>query len=244
MKERLQKVLAKAGIASRRGAEELITSGHIRVNGVIITELGTKVDPQKDKIYYNGKLIKEMEKKVYYMLNKPKGYISSVKDEKDRKTVLDILSDIPYRVYPVGRLDYNTEGLLILTNDGDFMNKMLHPKYDIGKTYIAKIDGIIKREDIFKLAEGVMLEDGKTKEADVFLDSIDKKTKTSRVEITIYEGRNRQVRRMFAHLGYEVKALKRIAFGGVLLSGLNRGEYRELKEFEIKKLKKLMGDNK
>lgn len=242
MEERLQKFLARAGVASRRSAEKLITEGKIRVNGVIIKELGTKVDPFKDKISYNGKMVKLERKKVYYMLNKPKGYISTVKDDKGRKTVVDILSDVEERIFPIGRLDYNTEGLLLLTNDGDFMNKLLHPKYEIGKTYVAKIDGIINLDDLHKLADGVKLEDGKTAPADVYLDSINKTLKESRVEITIYEGKNRQVRRMFKALSYEVKALKRIAFAGLTLNKLKRGEYRRLTDNELLRLRKKIGD--
>lgn len=242
LEERLQKFLARAGVASRRSAEKLITEGKIRVNGVIIKELGTKVDPFKDKISYNGKMVKLERKKVYYMLNKPKGYISTVKDDKGRKTVVDILSDVEERIFPIGRLDYNTEGLLLLTNDGDFMNKLLHPKYEIGKTYVAKIDGIINLDDLHKLADGVKLEDGKTAPADVYLDSINKTLKESRVEITIYEGKNRQVRRMFKALGYEVKALKRIAFAGLTLNKLKRGEYRKLTDNELLRLRKKIGD--
>lgn len=244
MEERLQKFLARAGIASRRGAEKLITEGKIRVNGVVITELGTKVNPDKDKIAYLGKTIKVEEKKVYYILNKPRGYISSVKDEHNRKTVVEILSDVAERIYPIGRLDYNTEGLLLLTNDGDFMNRLLHPKYEIDKTYVAKIDGLITVEDLQKLVHGVHLDDGKTAPAEVYLDDLDKRAKTSRVEITIHEGRNRQVRRMFKALGYEVKTLKRIAFAGLTLRGLKRGEYRELTRDELKSLRKLMGDKR
>lgn len=242
MEERLQKFLARAGVASRRNAEKLILEGKVRVNGIVVKELGTKIDPVKDKVFYEGKRLRPEERKVYYILNKPKGYISSVKDENGRKTVVDILSDVPERIFPIGRLDYNTEGLILLTNDGDFMNKLLHPKYEIEKTYVAKIDGIITMDDLHKLANGVKLEDGKTAPADVYLDSIDKPTKSSRVEITIHEGRNRQVRRMFKALGYEVKALKRIAFAGLTLNRLKRGEYRSLTERELVKLRKLIGD--
>ncbi len=242
MKERLQKFLARAGVASRRGAEKLIVDGEIRVNGVVVKELGTKVDTVKDKVFYKGNLVKLEAQKVYYILNKPRGYISSVKDERGRKTVIDILSDVQERIFPIGRLDYNTEGLLLLTNDGDFMNKLLHPKYEIEKTYVAKIDGIISMDDVNKLARGVQLEDGKTAPADVYVDYIDKQAKVSRVELTIHEGRNRQVRRMFKALGYEVKALKRIAFAGLTLRKLKRGQYRKLEEYELKKLRKLTGD--
>lgn len=242
MEERLQKFLARAGVASRRNAEKLIMEGKVRVNGIVVKELGTKIDSVKDKVFYEGRRLRPEEKKVYYILNKPKGYISSVKDENGRKTVVDILADVPERIFPIGRLDYNTEGLILLTNDGDFMNKLLHPKYEIEKTYVAKIDGIITMDDLHKLANGVKLEDGKTAPADVYLDSVDKPSKTSRVEITIHEGRNRQVRRMFKALGYEVKTLKRIAFAGLTLNRLKRGEYRPLTERELIKLRKLTGD--
>lgn len=242
MKERLQKFLARAGVASRRNAEKLILDGKVRVNGIVVKELGTKIDPVKDNIFYEGKRLKPEDKKVYYILNKPKGYISSVKDENGRKTVVDILFDVKERIFPIGRLDYNTEGILLLTNDGEFMNKLLHPRYEIEKTYVAKIDGIITTDDLQKLADGVKLEDGRTAPADVYLDYVDKQTKTSRVEITIHEGRNRQVRRMFKALGYEVKALKRIAFAGITLNRLKRGEYRPLTERELIRLQKLTGD--
>lgn len=239
MEERLQKFLSRAGIASRRGAEKLITDGRVRVNGNTVTELGTKIDPLRDKIVFDGRQIRLNTKKVYYILNKPRGYISSVKDDRGRKTVVDIITDTEERIFPIGRLDYQTEGLLLLTNDGDFMNKLLHPKYEIEKTYVAKIEGLITKEDMFRLADGVELEDGKTAPADVYLDSYDKSAKRSIVEITIHEGRNRQVRRMFKALGYEVKSLKRIAFAGLTLRGLKRGEYRELTEAEMRRLKRL-----
>ena len=231
--------MSRAGIASRREAEKLIAAGHVRVNGIVITELGTKIDPSKDKVFFKGKLVQISAKKVYYILNKPRGYISSVKDDRGRKTVVDILSDVPERIFPIGRLDYQTEGLLLLTNDGEFMNKLLHPKYEIEKTYVAKIEGLITKEDMFKLADGVQLDDGKTAPADVYLDSYDKAAKRSIVEITIHEGRNRQVRRMFQALGYGVKALKRIVFAGLTLHGLKRGEYRQLTETELRRLKRL-----
>ncbi len=239
LEERLQKFLSRAGIASRREAEKLIAAGHVRVNGIVITELGTKIDPAKDKVFYKGKQVQISAKKVYYILNKPRGYISSVKDDRGRKTVVDILSDVPERIFPIGRLDYQTEGLLLLTNDGEFMNKLLHPKYEIEKTYVAKIEGLITKEDMFKLADGIQLDDGKTAPADVYLDSYDKAAKRSIVEITIHEGRNRQVRRMFQALGYEVRALKRIVFAGLTLQGLKRGEYRQLTEAELRRLKRL-----
>ena len=241
--ERVQKILREWGIASRREGEKMILEGRVKVNGVTV-KLGDQAHAQRDKIEVDGKILSPKQKPslIYLLVNKPKGYISSVKDEKGRKTVVDILSDVEERIFPIGRLDYNTEGLLLLTNDGEFMNKLLHPKYEIGKTYVARIDGIINMEDLDKLANGVKLEDGKTAPADVYLDSINKTLKESRVEITIYEGKNRQVRRMFKALGYEVKALKRIAFAGLTLSKLKRGEYRKLTETELLRLRKKIGD--
>ena len=227
-------------LGNTKECKTLIKHGFIQVNGVVETNCKRKIQ-EEDVLIYQGKKLKS-QPFHYLMLNKPKGYISSVKDEKGRKTVVDILSDVEERIFPIGRLDYNTEGLLLLTNDGEFMNKLLHPKYEIGKTYVARIDGIINMEDLDKLANGVKLEDGKTAPADVYLDSINKTLKESRVEITIYEGKNRQVRRMFKALGYEVKALKRIAFADLTLSKLKRGEYRKLTETELLRLRKKIGD--
>ena len=240
-KQRLDKAIAMQGSLSRSEVKTLIRKGAVTVNGQVVKNADFGVDFDSDTVAVQGKEL-SLSMHIYLMLNKPKGYISSVKDEKGRKTVVDILSDVEERIFPIGRLDYNTEGLLLLTNDGEFMNKLLHPKYEIGKTYVARIDGIINIEDLDKLANGVKLEDGKTAPADVYLDSINKTLKESRVEITIYEGKNRQVRRMFKALGYEVKALKRIAFAGLTLSKLKRGEYRKLTETELLRLRKKIGD--
>lgn len=235
--ERLQKVIAQAGIASRRKAEQLILDGLVKVNGKVVTELGTKVSPM-DKVEVNGIPV-EREEPVYYLFYKPRGVISSVKDDKGRKVVTDFLHETDKRVYPVGRLDYDTSGILLLTNDGDFAHLMMHPKSEIEKVYIAKVKGIPARENLKKLAKGIELEDGLTAPAKVKVLSIDKKKKTAIIEITIHEGRNRQVRRMFEKIGHPVMKLKREKYGFLTLNGLNAGEMRELTPHEVKQLRAL-----
>lgn len=231
MYERLQKVLANFGIASRRKSEEIILSGEVAVNGKI-AKLGDKADIEKDEILVYGKLLKNAETKVYYLLNKPKGYISSAKDERGRKTVTELIST-ERRVYPVGRLDYNTEGLIILTDDGKLTNLLIHPKFEIEKTYIARIAGDLTANKLEILRNGVTLEDGVTAPAKVhILESGDE----FKIEITIHEGKNRQIRRMFAAVGCEVKALKRVKFANLDLKGIARGKFRELTKEEVKTL--------
>ena len=234
--ERLQKFIATCGIASRRAAEKYITDGRISVNGETVTEQGIKIDPEKDVVAVDGKIIKETVQKVYIILYKPKGYISTVKDEKDRRTVMDLVADIPQRIFPVGRLDNNTEGLLLMTNDGDLTQKLLHPKFKITKTYMVTIKDIMDNDSLGRLRRGVNLEDGKTAPAEAKIVSYDRDTNHSRVEITIHEGRNRQVRRMFQAVGYDVAALKRTRFAGLTLQGLKRGKYRNLEQEELKQL--------
>lgn len=236
--ERLQKVIAHAGFASRRKAEQLILDGKVTVNGKVVTELGTKVSPT-DKIEVNGIPV-EREEPVYFLFYKPRGVISSVKDDKGRKVVTDFLSpEIKQRVYPVGRLDYDTSGLLLLTNDGEFANLLMHPKSEIEKVYVAKVKGIPFREKISELARGVELEDGRTAPAKVKVLSFDKKKQTAIVEIAIHEGRNRQVRRMFEKIGHPVLKLKRERYGFLTLQGLQVGEMRELTPHEVKQLRAL-----
>lgn len=235
--ERLQKVIARSGVASRRKAEQLITAGKVTVNGEVVRVLGTKVNPNKDKISVNG-IPLEKEAPLYYLLYKPTGVISSVKDNKGRKVVTDFI-ETEARIFPVGRLDYDTSGLLLLTNDGNFAHLLTHPKHQIEKTYLAKVKGRPTKESLHKLRNGVMLEDGITAPAKVKLISSNKKTDTSLVRMTIYEGRNRQVRRMFEAVGHPVEKLKRERFAFLHLHGLNAGEYRELKPFEVKQLKEL-----
>ncbi|KSU89543.1 pseudouridine synthase [Bacillus sp. VT 712] len=232
--ERLQKVIAHAGVASRRKAEELITQGRVTVNGKAIKELGTKVGPN-DKIEVDGVPL-EREEPVYFMLYKPRGVISAAKDDKDRKTVVDFFPHVEERIYPIGRLDYDTSGLILLTNDGEFANLLTHPKYEIDKVYVAKIKGIPPREKIRQLQRGIMLEDGKTSPARAKVLSIDKGKQTAIVELTIHEGKNRQVRRMFEAIGHPVLKLKRERYANLDLRGLNAGEARELTAHEVKQL--------
>ena len=232
--ERLQKVIAASGISSRRKAEELITSGKVKVNGTVITELGTKVT-DKDRIEVNGTLL-EKEPKEYYLLNKPRGVVITTSDDKQRKTVVDLIPT-DARIYPVGRLDYDTTGVLILTNDGTFANILMHPSNNISKVYMAKLKGIIKGEQINKLKEGVTIDDDTVVKASrVKLKKLDQKTNTCYVQITITEGKNHQVKKMFESVGYEVLKLKREKEGFFDLKDLDSGEFRKLTPKEVKKV--------
>ena len=235
--ERLQKVIAHAGIASRRKAEQLIEEGHVRVNGKVVKELGIKVS-SSDKVEVDG-IPLEREEPIYFMLYKPRGVISSVNDDKGRKVVTDFFPMIEQRIYPVGRLDYDTSGLLILTNDGEFANTLMHPSNQIDKVYVAKVKGIPTKEALKALERGVRLEDGKTAPAKVKMQTVDKKKQTAIVEITIHEGRNRQVRRMFEAVGNPVLKLKRERYGFLNLQGLKVGDARELSPHEVKQLRAL-----
>ncbi|WP_026563971.1 23S rRNA pseudouridine(2605) synthase RluB [Bacillus sp. UNC41MFS5] len=241
--ERLQKVIARAGIASRRKAEDLIKEGRVKVNGKVVTELGLKVSTS-DRVEVDGIQI-EKEEPVYFLLYKPRGVISSVNDDKGRKVVTDFFPHLKERIYPVGRLDYDTSGLLVLTNDGEFANLLMHPKNEIDKVYVAKVKGIPLKENLRKLERGIRLEDGKTAPARVKLLSADSKKQAAIVEITIHEGRNRQVRRMFEAIGHEVLKLKRERYGFLTLSGLRTGDARELTPHEVKQLRAIgMGSAK
>ncbi len=233
--ERLQKVIAHAGIASRRKAEELIQEGKVRVNGKVIKELGVKVSPH-DKIEVQGVPV-EREEPVYFVLYKPRGVISSVSDDKGRKVVTDFFPFITERIYPVGRLDYDTSGLLIMTNDGDFANNLMHPTSEVEKVYVAKVKGIPSREAIRSLERGIKLEDGKTAPAKIKMISMEKTKQTAIFEVIIHEGRNRQVRRMFEAIGHPVMKLKRERYGFLTLQGLQAGEARELTPHEVKQLR-------
>ncbi len=233
--ERLQKVIARAGIASRRKAEELIKDGKVKLNGKTVTELGVKVSPS-DRVEVNEIPI-EREEPVYFLLYKPRGVISSVSDDKGRKVVTDFFAELKERIFPIGRLDYNTSGLILLTNDGEFANLLMHPRNKIEKVYVAKVKGVPLKENLKKLAKGIHLEDGKTAPAKVKMLSMDKKKQTAIVEISIHEGRNRQVRRMFEAIGHEVLKLKRERYGFLTLNGLKAGEARELTPHEVKQLR-------
>ena len=219
MAERLQKVMANAGVASRRASEKLIQEGRVMVNGVVVTELGTKVESD-DSISVDGKLLKKDEKKVYYLLYKPRGVISAAKDNKGREVVTDYLKDVPERLYPVGRLDYDTSGLLILTNDGDFANQMMHPRYKVDKTYVAKVEGLITPDSIKKLRNGVVIDGKPTSRARAKIISRDAKKNTSIVSLTIHEGRYHQVKKMFDAVGHKVQKLSRPTYGTLTLDGL------------------------
>lgn len=233
--ERLQKILAQAGIASRRKCEELILSGAVEVNGEKVTTLGVKADPAVDVITVSGKPIKS-EKKLYLMMNKVKGVITSAKDPQGRKVVSDFLPGIKERVYPVGRLDYDTEGLLLLTNDGEFANMLTHPSHHVPKTYLATVKGIPHGSALEQLQKGIQLEDGMTAPAEVEYHDVDTEKKEATITITIYEGRNRQVRRMFEAINHKVIRLKRIKFGDLGLQQLGRGKYRHLTPQEVQEL--------
>lgn len=229
---RLQKYIAMSGAASRRKAEEMIEAGRVRVNGEMVREMGTKVEIGADKVSLDGKELSLSTKKYYIMLNKPVGYLSTVSDQFDRPTVIDLISDeIRSRIFPVGRLDYDTEGLLILTNDGDFTYKVTHPKFELGKTYIATVGSGLTISGINSLRRGVRLEDFKTSPAQVEI--LDSEPGRTRVKITIHEGKNRQVRRMFEAIGTKVLKLERIAIGKVELGNLPLGRWRYLTTHEI-----------
>lgn len=234
-KIRLQKYLANNGIDSRRKCEQLILDGKIEVNGETIKELGTKINPDVDKITYCGKLVGKTEKMVYILLNKPIGYVTTVNDQFNRDTVLDLVK-VKERIVPVGRLDMYTSGALILTNDGQFVYKITHPKHEITKTYNVTIKGIVSKEDVNKLKQGVEIEDYKTRPAKVKILKTDTQKNISRLEITIHEGKNRQVRKMCEAIGKKVIALHRSKIGNIGVTDLKLGNWRFLKHEEIKKL--------
>ena len=233
---RLQKYLADCGIASRRKSEELIKQGQVKVNGKTITELGTKVIPNKDIVEYNGKKIELKKEYVYILLNKPIGYVTTVKDQFNRDSVLDLVKTSK-RLVPVGRLDMYTSGALILTNDGDFVYKVTHPKHEIEKTYTVTIIGIVKKEEVEKLKKGVEIEDYITKPAKVKILKIDEEKNQSRLEITIHEGKNRQVRKMCEAIGHKVLALHRSKIAGIDVKDIPLGKWRYLNSKEVNKIK-------
>lgn len=234
---RLQKFLANSGICSRRAAEKLIVDGKISVNGIVVTELGTKVQPEKDIIEYNGKKVNVQEKRVYILLNKPIGYVTTVKEQFGRPTVMDLIKDVGVNVVPVGRLDMYTSGAIILTNDGDFVYTVTHPKNEIEKTYNATVKGIFTNEDAKKIENGVKIEDYVSGKAKVKILKIDEVKNISRVQITIHEGKNREVRKMCETIGKPVISLHRTRIGNVNVKDLKLGTWRFLKEAEINELK-------
>lgn len=237
MEERLQKILASAGIASRREAEKIILAGRVKVNGKLVNELGCKFDPQKCRITVDGKPITQ-EAKAYYLFYKPRGVVTTMADPQKRRTVADFMNDLPERVFPVGRLDYNTEGLLLMTNDGDLAQKLMHPSHEVNKTYVVKVPGIVPQEKFDLLRMGVKLEDGVTAPAIVNLRTYDYEKNYTVFDITIHEGKNRQVRRMCDFIGFPVRDLKRIKLGPLTLSGLAKGKFRKLEPQELAELKR------
>jgi pseudouridine synthase len=234
---RLNKYLALAGIGSRRSNDELIRSGVVKVNGRVVRELGTRIDPRQDRVTVRGTPVYLSEKQVYIVFNKPKDTITTVSDERGRMTVMDYVK-VKERVFPVGRLDRNTTGVLLLTNDGELAHALTHPKYEIEKVYHVRLDRGISDEDLRHLKDGVRLEDGIAKPTAV--QSIPK-TKRTELLIALHEGRNREVRRMLEELGYDVKRLERISFAGITTEGLARGKWRKLTAKEVEHLKRIAG---
>ena len=232
MEERLQKFLAEAGIASRRKSEELIAAGRVQVNGQVVRELGVKIDPAKDKVLFDNKPVKAQEtKKVYIMLHKPRGYVTTMEDEQGRKCVAELVKDVGTRVYPVGRLDMNSEGLLLMTNDGEFANMMMHPRHNVSKSYRVTVRPDLSDEQAAKLAEGVEIDGRMTLPAQVRV--VTKEPGRVVMVITIKEGRNRQIRKMCEAVGLEVARLKRISVGPLKLGMLQPGKWRYLQLNEI-----------
>lgn len=241
MIERLQKFLANQGIASRRKCEELILSGRVKVNGSVVTELGTKIDNEKDIVEFDGKRVKNDNKKIYILLNKPIGYVTTAKDQFNRDTVMDLVK-VKERVVPVGRLDMYTSGALLLSNDGDFINKMTHPKYEITKTYNVTVVGQINKDDVDKIKDGVIIDDNgqdyKTKPAIVKILHIDEEKNISRIQITIHEGKNREVRKIMESIDKKVLALHRCKIGNIDVRDLELGKWRYLSNKEVETLLK------
>jgi len=234
---RINRFLASSGITSRRKAEELILQGRVRINGVVVEDLATRVDPRKDRVFVDGMQALRVHDFQYLVLNKPKDTITTVSDERGRNTVMDLVRTRD-RVYPIGRLDRHTTGVLLLTNDGTFAHHLMHPRFDVPKAYSVTCDRAVAKEDLDRLRKGVMLSDGLSVAADVFTIP---GTRGLGVAVTLHEGRNRQVRRMFEHLGYMVEKLDRVAYGPVTTVGLSRGQVRPLTGEELRALRKLAG---
>lgn len=233
---RINKYLAECGVASRRAADKMIENGEVKINGKICS-LGDEVDIDSDHVTVNGKTVSAVKKYDYYIMNKPKGYVCTVKDDKGRKTVMDLLPQNVKRVFPVGRLDYDSEGLLILTNDGELTYRLTHPKNEIPKTYLVKLEGTISDEALNKVRNGIVIDGKKTGKSNIKI--VEQTRDAVRLHITITEGRNRQVRKMFLAVGKEVKLLKRIKIGELSLKGLDRGEVRKLTNEEVEYLSNL-----
>jgi 23S rRNA pseudouridine2605 synthase len=234
MKTRLQKIIAGAGLASRRDAEKIILSGRVTINGIRTVEMGVQADPERDEIRLDGCLVGTAAQKVYILLNKPRGYITTLADPQQRPVVTDLLSGLQERVFPIGRLDYDSEGLLLLTNDGQFANRVQHPRYRVAKTYRVKVEGHLTIREMRALSDGVMLEDGMFKPLQAVYER--KNTKSCWIVMTVSEGRNRIIRRALAALGHPVTRLIRIAMADVPMGDLRPGEYRHLTKKELSRL--------
>jgi 23S rRNA pseudouridine2605 synthase len=236
--ERLQKILSQAGIASRRASEQLMLEGRVTVNGVPVRELGTKAEPSLDDIRVDGRRVKMVERHRYVLLNKPRGYVTTRSDPEQRPTVIDLLRGINEYVYPVGRLDFETEGLLLLTNDGDLAARLTHPKHGVARVYEARVLGVPDPRDLERLSKGVVIEGRRTERAAVKLLPHGRDAKQSTVTVTIHEGRNRQVRKMFEMIGHPVSRLRRVAIGSLTDEKLKVGRWRDLTADEVKRLKR------
>ena len=234
---RLQKYLASCGVASRRGSEAIIRSGRVKVNGETVREMGVQIDEEADVITVDDAVVQPEKKMIYIMLNKPVGFVTTVTDDKGRDTVMELVSDIPVRIYPVGRLDYDTEGLLLMTNDGDLTYRITHPKNNVEKTYVAEVTGNVTMDTLTRLRRGVVIDGVKTSPAKV--EVIGATQLGTKLEITIHEGRNRQVRKMFEAVGCIVKRLKRTREAGLILGHVPLGRWRKLTESEVNMLKKI-----
>ena len=234
---RLNKFLSTAGVASRRSADRMIEDGLVKINGRVVTDLGVKIDPSHDKVFVNEKQVTILDEPVYIVFNKPKDCITTVRDERGRTTVMDYVK-VKYRIYPIGRLDRNTSGVLLLTNDGGFANQIMHPRNEVKKAYRATLDKPLTREDVEKLSAGIRLSDGMTQPAEIF---IVPGGKNKVIGIVIHEGRNRQIHRMFEALGYEIHKLDRVGYADITYEGLPRGRWRYLTTREVFKLKKIAG---
>jgi len=238
--ERLQKIIAAAGIASRRKAEELMTGGLVSVNGQVVTELGTKADSEHDHIRVNGKLLHGPERHVYLLMNKPKGYVTTLRDPEHRPTVMDLLHGVGARVYPVGRLDYASEGLLLLTNDGDFANRLMKAASHVPKTYMVKVAGNPPADGLARLREGIFIaaDRGRRVKTAPAKIRVIRESANPWYEVTLIEGKNRQIRRMFEEIGHHVEKIKRVRYGPLELD-VHPGEFRKLKPEEVTKLRSL-----
>ena len=239
--ERLQKILSQAGIASRRASEQLMLDGRVTVNGATVRELGTKADASRDDIRVDGRRVKIVTRHRYLLLNKPRGYVTTRADEKQRPTVIDLLRGVSEYVYPVGRLDYESEGLLLLTNDGDLAARLTHPRHGVARVYEARVLGVPDERDLTRLARGLIIDGRRTEAADIRLLPHPRDAKEATLVVTIREGRNRQVRRMCEAVGHPVTHLKRVAIGPIKDSTLKVGRWRELRPEEVERLRKAAG---